>query len=388
MPIPVPTENEKKSDFINRCMADDVMVGEYDDGQRRAICEVQAEYLEGEEKASSKFHRVKFYKSGKKTRKGYQVDVIDGTMEAVSLIQLGDAKGHGIYVDGISLATALEVLGQSNLPAFITHEGALKEDRMLKQVGVFSGFYIDEGKLKAEKFKALESFRDDQTESFNRLFDLAKEMPDAFGLSLVFEAELVWVYEDGKEISVHDGDGVGSIRKIPSVRFSYITSADFVDAPAANEDGLFSSKPKQKKIMDDKNLLEEDEETPVALAKEEKDENEEQTEEQTEDQTEESSEDSAENSEEIEVEEISSEARFEALEGRIQELEAKLGESEAENAKLSKALDGEEIALDSNPIIESTDPKLIENFLASDGAEQNLIWKQNKKQILSKLRRN
>ena len=129
--------------------------------------------------------------------------------------------------------------------------------------------------------------------------------------------------------------------------------------------------------MDDKNLLEEDEETPVALAKEEKDENEEQTEEQTEDQTEESSEDSAENSEEIEVEEISSEARFEALEGRIQELEAKLGESEAENAKLSKALDGEEIALDSNPIIESTDPKLIENFLASDGAEQNQIYKYN-----------
>ena len=390
MPIPVPNDSETKDDFIDRCMGDEVMVGEYDEGQRRAICEVQAEYLEGKtEKASRKFNRVAFYKSGKKTRKGYQVDIVDGTMEAVSLIQLGDAKGHGIYVDGISLATALEVLGQSNLPAFITHEGALKEDRMLKQVGVFSGFYIDEGKLKAEKFKALESFRDDQTESFNRLFDLAKEMPDAFGLSLVFEAELVWVFSDGKEISIHDSDGEGAVRKIPSVRFNYITSADFVDAPAANEDGLFSSKQTQANIMDEETKTTEDEEEkiPVQLAEpedEEKDEDE-----KSEDSSEEG-EESTDESEEVESEEeeLSAKQQIEALEARLAEIEAKLEEKTAENAKLSKALEGEEIALDVNPEPVKADPNLVENFLSSDGAEQTHIWKQNKQAILSSLRRN
>tara|TARA_R110001599_G_scaffold99356_2_gene254750 strand:+ start:1944 stop:3095 length:1152 start_codon:yes stop_codon:yes gene_type:complete len=382
MPIPVPTENEDKEEFIDRCMRDDLMVGEYDDGQRRAICEVQSEYLEGKEgKASTKFHRVKFYKSGKKKRNPYQVDVNKGSMESVSLIQLGEARGHGIYVDDLSLASAIEVLGDSNLPAFITHNGALKEDRMLKQVGYFSGFYIDQGKLKAEIFKSLDSFRDDETESFNRLFDLAKEMPDAFGLSLVFEAELVWVFKDGKEISINSSDGKNAVRKNPSVRFNEIASADFVDAPAANEDGLFSSKQKSQKIMEESEEKSEEEIVPNALAVDDEENNDESSEEITE-------QDSSEVEEiETEEEEMSSEERFQALEVRIKELEAKLGASEAENEKLSKALDGEEIALDLNPAIKKSDPNLIENFLASDGAEQNQLWKQNKAEILQSLRR-
>lgn len=39
MPLPTPHKGEKKEDFINRCMGDDVMISEYDDNsQRYAIC--------------------------------------------------------------------------------------------------------------------------------------------------------------------------------------------------------------------------------------------------------------------------------------------------------------------------------------------------------------
>ena len=40
MPIPTPNKNEKKADFINRCMADPTMA-EYDQNQRYAVCQVK-----------------------------------------------------------------------------------------------------------------------------------------------------------------------------------------------------------------------------------------------------------------------------------------------------------------------------------------------------------
>ena len=44
MPIPRPYKNEKQDEFISRCMADEVMVKEYQDGKQRfAICQTQWE---------------------------------------------------------------------------------------------------------------------------------------------------------------------------------------------------------------------------------------------------------------------------------------------------------------------------------------------------------
>tara|TARA_R110000824_G_scaffold68953_1_gene177749 strand:+ start:4410 stop:5459 length:1050 start_codon:yes stop_codon:yes gene_type:complete len=42
MPIPKPNNNESEKDFLDRCMADEVMQ-EYDDKQRYAVCELQLE---------------------------------------------------------------------------------------------------------------------------------------------------------------------------------------------------------------------------------------------------------------------------------------------------------------------------------------------------------
>jgi len=42
MPIPTPRPTEKKKDFIQRCMSDEIMTTEYTDVQQRmAICQVQ-----------------------------------------------------------------------------------------------------------------------------------------------------------------------------------------------------------------------------------------------------------------------------------------------------------------------------------------------------------
>ena len=38
MPIPTPTNNESRADFLNRCMTDNNMISEYPENQRYAVC--------------------------------------------------------------------------------------------------------------------------------------------------------------------------------------------------------------------------------------------------------------------------------------------------------------------------------------------------------------
>ena len=58
MPLPRPKKDEKKEDFITRCMSDETMKKEYDDNdQRLAVCYSQWE--KKEEKAMNKFYEIR-----------------------------------------------------------------------------------------------------------------------------------------------------------------------------------------------------------------------------------------------------------------------------------------------------------------------------------------
>lgn len=310
-------------------------------------------------------------------RPNYSIDQSSGEMTSVSLIQIGEAKGHGMFIDQESLESALEVIGD-NLPAYVTHEGAIESDRLLKEVGVFSGFFIEEGKLKAMEFKALKSFRLDEPERFRRLFDLADSMPDSFGLSLVFESELVWILEDGTEIPVAKGSAKTSVREMPSVRFRSIRSADFVDAPAANSGGLFSQANKLgENLMEDEEEKKTDEKV-VEFTEEETNEPEvaEMGEGEKADRVE---------ALQAEIEELK--ATNKALNAQVEELTGQLGEATDQNEKLSSLVKGEE-ALSEGTDDKIAEPGLIERFQSAEGAEATNIWQQNKQEILSSLRRN
>lgn len=219
------------------------------------------------------------------------VDMRAGKISDISIISEGEARGHGIMVTPKTLRAAAAKLINKSLPAYISHANA-QGDRLLSEVGIFSGFYLDGGcehapfgpdycddkrkkkkddeypdqfpspdargkarrkerrkeqkaqkalSIRARNFTAFDSFRKYEPQKYDRLFELAEAMPDAFGVSMVFEGRLFWELEDDAEVEYMGMNGrpEESLFEWPSVEMLSIQSADFVDSPAANK-SLFS----------------------------------------------------------------------------------------------------------------------------------------------------
>lgn len=163
--------------------------------------------------------------------------VLDGTIDAqaatiagVSVITIGEAKGHGMLIDAQTLLQVKE--------AAETYSGGLKVKTdhytgFNEIVGTLKNFVIDGDQLRADLYLLKNH------DATPRILEMAELMPDTFGLSISFSGE----HEE-------QGDTVFA-------RCSEIYSADLVDAPAANPTGLFSAKVDSgKKAMDEKQFAE------------------------------------------------------------------------------------------------------------------------------------
>jgi hypothetical protein len=171
-----------------------------------------------------------------------KVDREAGRIEGISIISAGEAKGHHMMISQKTLESSITLLLGKSLPAYVSHGGA-SGDRLLTEAGYFSEFYRDKDKIRANKFVALESFKKYEAEKYERLFEIAEVAPESFGVSIVFEGQLFWEMADGSEMGMDVGfEAPENARfSVPTVRPLAITSADFVDTPAANG-ALFSGK--------------------------------------------------------------------------------------------------------------------------------------------------
>lgn len=145
----------------------------------------------------------------------------------VSVITEGDALGHGVKIDRMSLETVRRCAE--------TYAGGLKvkvnhysgADAI---IGTLRGFRIDGPQLRAD-MRLLKSHSMTPV-----LMEMAAEMPDSFGLSISFSGQI----EDGENDT-------------KLMRCLEIYSCDIVDQPAANPTGLFSKpfdiNPNTKKSM-------------------------------------------------------------------------------------------------------------------------------------------
>ena len=151
-----------------------------------------------------------------KTFSAFQGKVSGNTIAGVSLIQEGPALGHGVFVDRRALnkfrALAME---KGRVKAKLNHFSSVQDT-----IGYYENFRVAKGKLLADLtlFEA-HSGKD-------MLLEMINEIPSAFGVSLMFAA-------DEPELDKASGNYMTRPRGL--------YSADFVDTPAANADGVFSA---------------------------------------------------------------------------------------------------------------------------------------------------
>jgi hypothetical protein len=144
-----------------------------------------------------------------------RIDAEKGIIYGVSVITLGEAKGHGMSVDYKTLDQILQVAR--------THKNGLKvkfgldhEAGVADTNGTLKNFRLDGTCVRAD----LHLFKSDTRNA--KLLEMAADIPDEFGISLSFSGE---------------HETLGYEKK---VRCSEIYSADIVSDPAANK-SLFSA---------------------------------------------------------------------------------------------------------------------------------------------------
>lgn len=156
------------------------------------------------------------------------------TIEGVSIISVGEAKGHGLFVDDVTLqevkACAESYAG--GVKVNLDHGAGIKDI-----VGFCDNFRIVGKKLVAD-LNLLET-----AEKRAYVLEIAERMPDTFGISIAFSGP----------VRERDGQSFASCTEL--------YSADLVQTPAANPTGLFSFTAKSvdtsaKQMDDDKTKME------------------------------------------------------------------------------------------------------------------------------------
>jgi hypothetical protein len=173
---------------------------------------------------------------------GSRVDREAGILRGVSVITEGEAKGHGMIVDGVTLeqVKACAETYVDGLRVKMDHYTGI--DAM---VGVLRDFQIDGLQLRAD-LHLIKSHDD-----FEKILEMAETMPGSFGLSISFSGESEDVEvpsDDSEEVEPNSGElPEGGVEIVRAARCMEIYSADIVDQPAANPSGLFQAMPEDIK---------------------------------------------------------------------------------------------------------------------------------------------
>ena len=184
MPLPIPSADESEQDFVSRFMGDEQAISDFPEEQQRAAVAYS-------------------------TYRDEEMEEME--LGGVSILEVGEAKGHDLFVDKVSLQTALKLMkgARNGVKVKMNHGSGLDA-----VVGFARNPRIDGDKLVAD----LRLLRN--SPHYGLIKEMASEAPDQFGVSLAFVNESETI--DGKDY----------------IRPQSIASADLVSSPAATN-GLF-----------------------------------------------------------------------------------------------------------------------------------------------------
>ena len=184
MPLPLPSADESEQDFVSRFMGDEQAISDFPDEQQRAAVAYS-------------------------TYRDEEMEEME--LGGVSILEVGEAKGHDLFVDKTSLETALKIMqkAKNGVKIKMNHGSGLEA-----VCGFARNPRIEGDKLVAD----LRLLRN--SPHYGLIKEMASEAPDQFGISLAFVNESETI--NGKDY----------------IRPQSIASADLVSSPAATN-GLF-----------------------------------------------------------------------------------------------------------------------------------------------------
>jgi len=184
MPLPIPSADESEQDFVSRFMGDEEAISKFPDETQRAAVAYST----------------------------YRDEELEETeLGGVSILEVGEAKGHDLFVDKVSLQTALNLMGKAKNGVKVKMNHGSGLDAV---VGFARNPRIEGDRLVAD----LRLLRN--SPHYGLIKEMALEAPDQFGVSLAFVNESETI--NGKDY----------------IRPQSIASADLVSSPAATN-GLF-----------------------------------------------------------------------------------------------------------------------------------------------------
>lgn len=160
---------------------------------------------------------------------GGKIDREKGIIAGVSVITMGEAKGHGVSIDHKSLETVLECAKEfaGGVKVKFRHSTNGEFQNVVNEAcGTLKNFSIDGDKVRAD----FHLFNSLSKEIKDKIFEMAETIPDQFGFSVVFTGANE---ERGEQ---------------KFARCEDLLSTDLTDKPAANPDGLFETKSMSKEI--------------------------------------------------------------------------------------------------------------------------------------------
>lgn len=160
------------------------------------------------------------------------IDRVNGTIKDVVLCQVGEAKGHDLFLD-ISFIHDVVKFGNENpagIKARFGHPN-ICSTALGSYLGRFKNFRMIEDRALADLHLDKSSQKSPKGNLYDYIFDLAESNPDMFGASIAFKMGKV-----NSKLETVDGQEVE--KKYATILSLF--AADLVDDPAAT-DGLFDT---------------------------------------------------------------------------------------------------------------------------------------------------
>jgi hypothetical protein len=165
-----------------------------------------------------------------------------GLLSGVSLIATGEALGHDMWIDEVTLEQVAQYAnqGKHGVKSRFTHP-SMSADGMGRHLGRIKNVRVDGYRVLGDLHFAQSAHATPEGDLAEYVMTLAEEDPAAAGLSIVFEhdqeaeQEFIAEHSSGKFAS----PDANNTKNFPHVRLEKLRAADIVDEPAANPDGLF-----------------------------------------------------------------------------------------------------------------------------------------------------